>query len=135
MVQEKKRHPRRSDQEWMDLIQDCRTSGMTDKAWCEEHGIQTSKFYYHIRRLRGKACVIPENALVPARQEHHEMVSIHFPEADSLQTMEEPVRNAAGFYDDQTAIRLSFHGASLEITNHAAGGTIAAVLAALEEIC
>lgn len=29
------RHPRRTDQEWMALIQECRTSGLTDKAWCE----------------------------------------------------------------------------------------------------
>ena len=28
------RHPKRSDQEWMELIQECRTSGLTDKAWC-----------------------------------------------------------------------------------------------------
>lgn len=26
------RHPKRSDQEWMELIQECRTSGLTDKA-------------------------------------------------------------------------------------------------------
>ena len=28
------RHPKRSDQEWMELIQECRTRGLTDKAWC-----------------------------------------------------------------------------------------------------
>ena len=43
-----KRHPRRPDQEWLDLIQECRSSGMTDKAWCEMNHIQPSKFYYHI---------------------------------------------------------------------------------------
>ena len=42
-----KRHPRRPDQEWLDLIQECRSSGMTDKAWCEMNHIQPSKFYYH----------------------------------------------------------------------------------------
>lgn len=45
-----KRHPRRPDQEWLDLIQECRSSGMTDKAWCEMNHIQPSKFYYHICR-------------------------------------------------------------------------------------
>lgn len=34
------RHPKRSDQEWMELIQECRTSGLTDKAWCERNHIQ-----------------------------------------------------------------------------------------------
>ena len=49
---------RRTDQEWLDLIQECRTSGLTDKAWCEQQHIQRSNFYYQIRRLRKKACVL-----------------------------------------------------------------------------
>ena len=40
------RHPKRSDQEWMELIQECRTSGLTDKAWCERNHIQRSSLYY-----------------------------------------------------------------------------------------
>ncbi len=55
-----KRHPRRSDEEWLNIIHECRTSGLSDKIWCEEHHIQPSKFYYHIRRLRAKACEITE---------------------------------------------------------------------------
>lgn len=35
----KKRNRRRTDQEWMDLIQVYRTSGLTDKQWCEENHI------------------------------------------------------------------------------------------------
>ena len=50
------RHPKRSDQEWMELIQECRTSGLTDKAWCERNHIQRSSLYYHIRRFRNMAC-------------------------------------------------------------------------------
>lgn len=47
-----KRHSRRTDEEWMNLIQECRTSGLTDKRWCQEHNIQPSNFYYHIPRKR-----------------------------------------------------------------------------------
>ena len=72
-----KRHPRRPDQEWLDLIQECRSSGMTDKAWCEMNHIQPSKFYYHIRRLRKKACDIPANSK-SASLEHHEIVKLQF---------------------------------------------------------
>ena len=43
------RHPKRSDQEWMELIQECRTSGLTDKTWCKRNHIQRSSLYYHIR--------------------------------------------------------------------------------------
>ena len=55
-----KRHPRRSDEEWLNIIKECRTSGLPDKTWCLDHGIQPSKFYYHIRRLKAKACEITE---------------------------------------------------------------------------
>ena len=55
-----KKNPRRTDKEWLDLIQECRSSGLSDKCWCQEHHIHTSNFYYQIRRLRQKACEIPE---------------------------------------------------------------------------
>ena len=68
------RHPKRSDQEWMELIQECRTSGLTDKAWCERNHIQRSSLYYHIRRFRNMACEIPDNP-VSSCQEQHEVWS------------------------------------------------------------
>lgn len=40
MVQKGQRQSRRSDQEWLDLIQDCRTSGMSDKDWWDLHHIK-----------------------------------------------------------------------------------------------
>ena len=33
-----KRTPGRSLEEWMDLVIQCRQSGLTDAAWCNEHG-------------------------------------------------------------------------------------------------
>ena len=33
----KKRAPGRSLDEWMDLVTECRQSGLTDAAWCNEH--------------------------------------------------------------------------------------------------
>ena len=43
---------RRTSEEWMNLIQECRTSGLTDRQCCMEHNIQPSNFYYHICRFR-----------------------------------------------------------------------------------
>ena len=53
------RAPRRSRQEWLQLITECRSSGMTDRTWCEQHGILVSSFYNAVKRLRKKACDIP----------------------------------------------------------------------------
>ena len=37
-----KRASGRSLDEWMDLVTECRQSGLTDAAWCNEHGISPS---------------------------------------------------------------------------------------------
>ena len=46
----KKRAPGRSLDEWMELVIECRQSGLTDAAWCNEHGICTS---HYLRSVRG----------------------------------------------------------------------------------
>ncbi len=56
----KKRAPGRSLDEWMKLVTECRQSGLTDAAWCNEHGISPSCFYNAVTRLRKKACQIPD---------------------------------------------------------------------------
>ena len=55
-----KRAPGRSLGEWMDLITECRQSGLTDAAWCNKHGISPGCFYNAVTRLRKKACQIPD---------------------------------------------------------------------------
>ena len=55
-----KRAPGRSLEEWMELVTECRQSGLTDAAWCNEHGISPSCFYNAVTRLRKKACQIPD---------------------------------------------------------------------------
>ena len=47
--------------EWLLIIQECRSSGLPDKAWCREHDISISSFYYNIRRLRNQAVNVPES--------------------------------------------------------------------------
>lgn len=55
-----KRTPGRSLDEWMELVTECRQSGLTDAAWCHEHGISPSCFYNAVTRLRKRACQIPD---------------------------------------------------------------------------
>lgn len=33
-----------SDEKWLDLISECRSSGLSDKDWCMEHQIGISTF-------------------------------------------------------------------------------------------
>lgn len=50
---------RRSQDEWVQLIRECRSSGLSDRTWCEQHGILVSSFYNAVKRLRKSACDIP----------------------------------------------------------------------------
>ena len=56
------RKPRVSKEEQLKLINECRTSGMTDIDWCREHGIAVSTFYYWVKQLRKEAAQIPAPA-------------------------------------------------------------------------
>ena len=50
----------RSDREWMEIISTCRSSGMTDADWCAENDISIHTFYGAVKRLRKRACEIPD---------------------------------------------------------------------------
>ena len=52
-----------SQDHWLELISQCRSSGLTDRQWCIQNGIPTSTFYYHVKALRKKACEIPETSV------------------------------------------------------------------------
>ena len=133
MVQKKQKQPRRTDQEWLELIQECRTSGMSDKDWCDLHHIQRSSFYYHIRRFRDSACTIPEASLsvVHGKQE---VVQLLISDSDSLPIHTPALNNSLESAGD-TVIRLTVHGIRIEITNAAAGETISNTITALQRLC
>ena len=125
------RNSKRSDQEWLALIHECRNSGLSDKHWCEEHHIHTSNFYYQIRRLRNKACEIPESsyAIMNSKQE---IVEVSFTAPASYPTS---ATNNSLPADTDTAARISLHGIQIEITNAAAGDMVFHILSALQQLC
>ena len=122
--------PRRTDQEWMDLIVACRTSGLSDRAWCREHGIPSTTFYYHIKQLREKACDIPDSDTedMPQKQE---VVPIDFQEFNVC----ESERTTSSGYTGDVAVIVDYHGISMRVVNGAAGSAILETLKALRELC
>jgi len=126
-----KRNPRRTDEEWLNLIQECRSSGLSDKCWCEEHHIHTSNFYYQIRRLRNKACDIPEPAS-SSFSSKQEIVQVSFDEPAVLPVQEKISCDPSS---DETAVRITLHGFQIEITNAAASETVFNTLSALQRLC
>ena len=47
------------DRYWLNIIQECRSSGKSDYQWLQENNIAAPTFYYHVKQLRKKACEIP----------------------------------------------------------------------------
>lgn len=121
------------DQKWLAIIQRCRTSGMSDRDWCEQNDINKSTFYYHLRRLRKKACEIPapSTSLVHTNQE---VVQVCF-ESPAAAVDEHPVLKLSSAESSQAAIHLEFHGFHLAITNSAASETIINTISALQKLC
>ena len=90
----------KTDQEWLDVIQTCRTSGMTDKDWCHSNGISQTSLYRHISRLRKKDYAIPGHGRVQL-DKGHEVVPIEFDKITEL---------------DQKYVRLSSEVRSADIS-------------------
>ena len=104
-----KRTPGRSLEEWMDLVIQCRQSGLTDAAWCNEHGISPSCFYNAVTRLRKKACQIPD----PAGKSSTLDLTSH--KQDVVQIAIEPEDSPAGLIPD--TIEIEAKGFLIRISN------------------
>lgn len=114
------------DNYWMDCIQKCRTSGLSDYEWCRQNGISTSSFYYNVRRLRMKACSAP--AASQKETEKQEVVPVLYNELPEIEA-------AAPENDTIHTVRIDYNGMSLFISNDAQEDVIAAVLKAARQLC
>lgn len=119
------RAPRRSQEEWIQLIMECRNSGMTDRTWCERHGILVSSFYNAVKRLRKKACDIPyvsnkKPYALDLTAQKQEAVQIDlYPETILNQTVPAPQVASAPHIDNSHTIELMLGDVSLKVSNSA----------------
>ena len=127
----------RSDQEWITLIQDCRSSGMSDKDWCERHQIPKSTFYHHVRQLKKSACQIQERTCklpTPIQQ----VVELSFVEEELQADKSVQTHNDSFVSDEDTSVSvITVHIGSItiDITNKAAEDTIKNTLKWLPHLC
>ena len=52
-------------QSWAMVIQECSTSGLSNRAFCRQRGISEKSFYYWLRKLRGQIAEATTPQLVP----------------------------------------------------------------------
>ena len=127
------RQKRRSDQEWLALFQECRTSGMTDKDWCEMNGISASSFYNKISKLRKKNYDILTATKTSARSVQEVVPLEIVNETSSTYECRKPI--GSQLTEFIPAVVIHAKNFSIQISNDAAKDTILSTLLAVEQLC
>ena len=128
--------PRRSDEEWFRLINECRRSGLSDSLWCKQQAIPVSSFFCAVRRLREKAYALPE------RERSIDIVSNPLPCQDVVRIDIEPnpftVKDPeplrvipATYLDNSHTVEIEVHGINIRIFNGVDTGLLKTVLSSL----
>lgn len=105
------------------LIMECRASGLSDYQWCKEHGIHPGTFYNWVSRLRKKACEIPESIsnAEPSTANVQEVVRLNFnPKASKSEPMllgQPALEHPTGITDIPAMIEISLGNATIRIAN------------------
>ena len=138
-----------TEQKWFDLIQEARSSGLSDKVWCQQNNVPTSTFYYHIRKLRNKVIDLPasRSTVIP---EAHEIVRLEvldedmLPDAPSYKEESVVVKNTPAMELDRSTVvsmdsgfsaRIHMENFPVDIRNSASEQIIRSVISALRQPC
>ena len=112
--------PYRSKDEWFALIQECRSSGMTDAQWCLANGISRHSFYTAVKRLRKCSYTIPSRRphdiydLTPSKQD---VVKLDI--VPDVQPPGEMIPNAVPHIDNSHMIEITFGDIHISLSNGA----------------
>lgn len=117
---------RRTEAEWIKIIQACKSSGYSDIEWCRMNNIPVSTFYRKLSILRHKACV--DDLTKPVIRDEQEVVEVNL-----HQHQTKPVSGPA--MNTDIALRLNINGVTIEILNNATKATIENTLHSLRALC
>lgn len=117
-----KRAPGRSLDEWMKLVTKCRQSGLTDAAWCTEHGISPSSFYNAVTRLRKRACQIPDPVgkanTIDFTFHKQDVVQIAIEPENSPEELLPHARTGSMYLDNSHTIEIEAKGLLIRMNNN-----------------
>src|SRR5699024_3743783 len=112
-----------NDEHWLNLITQCRSSGLTDRQWCIKMGSLSAHFTI-TWALRKKACEVPE--AVDAAAQKQEVVQIPLWEREQHS-------DTAAFHTPSNCLEMQ--GIRLEIHEQAGADVIRNTLLALRQLC
>jgi transposase-like protein len=115
---------RKSADEQYELIMECRSSGLSDYQWCNEHDINPGTFYNWVKRFRSKACYdIPPatgRSLYKASPKQEVVKLEVIDDYDSIEPVPASDKDAFMLTDSQasdSAIEISYGSAIIKISN------------------
>ena len=106
------------DKDWVALIQEQRSSGLTIKQWCSNNGITVNAYYYRLRRLREK--IIESSAVKQIVQEGYAQPLVRLPDFSDQVTASESETDSTGMTIRKGAM-------VIEINNHASDNILSLV--------
>lgn len=115
------RNRNRTLNEWMSIIMECRQSGLSDAAWCEQNGISSSCFYNAVSRLRKKAFDIPKPVgkanVLDLTASKQEVVKIEItPDITPTETVPH-VETSPMYLDNSHTIEIATNGLFIKLNN------------------
>ena len=124
---------RRTDEEWLSLIQECRNSGFSDRNWCEQNNISINTFYNTVTRLRKKACMIPE-ATGATMDDSPEIVPLSLVRESHAHVLNSPRQLPTDDTSSGEALTIMVNGCKVAINNHAGRDVIYHTISALRKL-
>lgn len=112
------------EQKWAGIMQECRNSGLSNRAWCQEHGISIKTFYYWQNKLRRTAAeqIRVKSAVSLAIQEQQTIVPVILPERESTSL-------------NIPAVIIQKGDLRIEINKGTSDTTVSAVLRSVKHLC
>jgi len=116
--------------QWAEMIQTCRQSGQTVKAWCVANGISAKTYYYRLKRVRLEVLrnTVPDANMLPSNAGGS-------PAFAELKLIKDNLTEtqAKGAY--MSPVTITIGQISVSIQNEAEPDVIAYVIKAVNEIC
>ena len=125
---------RRNPDEWFEVVNECRRSGMSDRQWCNANGINHNTFSSAVKALKRKNYVIPQareldihDLTIPKQ----DVVKVDI--VSDIQPPKEivPVQEVATHLDNSHMIEINLGDVHISLCNGADPDLVARTLSAL----
>lgn len=119
-----------SNEQWMEMIQTCRSSGLSDHQWCKENDVAVSTFYKHAKEFRENACISLPSFGTRNVHDTQEVVQVNLETKTSAL-----IEHSDPLAIECPAISLHINGIRMDIHNHVDPVLLTKALQALGNLC